>query len=112
VKLLLDQNLSPRLCLSLEDLWADIVHVRDVGLSAAGDRDVWEFAVTHDFMIVTKDSDFNSLSLLSGTLTKVVWVRLGNCSTSDIEMLLRQRHGSMLEFMADAQSTLLVLSPD
>jgi predicted nuclease of predicted toxin-antitoxin system len=111
VKLLLDQNLSPRLCGALRDLWAEIIHVRDVGLQAAEDLVVWEYAAKHGLTIISKDGDFNNLSFLFGAPPKVVWVQLGNCSTRDIEALLRARHADVLEFAGDRDSALLALGP-
>jgi predicted nuclease of predicted toxin-antitoxin system len=37
--------------------------------------------------IVTKDSDFNELSVVFGFPPKVIWLRRGNCTTRDIEAL-------------------------
>jgi len=58
VKLLFDQNLSPKLVDRFSDLFPDSRHVRDVGLSEASDREVWEFARASGLAIVSKDSDF------------------------------------------------------
>jgi predicted nuclease of predicted toxin-antitoxin system len=41
MKLLLDQNLSFKLCPHLSDLFPEIQHVRMLGLSQASDREVW-----------------------------------------------------------------------
>ena len=41
MKLLFDQNLSPRLCDRLRDIRTDPVHVRTVGLAAADDSAIW-----------------------------------------------------------------------
>ena len=38
MKLLFDENLSPKLVRSLEDFFPESVHVRDVGLNAADDH--------------------------------------------------------------------------
>ena len=57
MKLLLDQNLSPRLCDRLRDVWPEVVHVRAVGLAAADDSAVWAYARQHGFTIVSKDGD-------------------------------------------------------
>lgn len=111
MKLLLDQNLSPRLCAALRDLWTEIIHVRDVDLQAAEDPVVWEYAAKQGLTIVSKDGDFNNLSFLFGAPPKVVWIQLGNCSTRDIEMVLRTRHGDVLAFNSDPASALLVLGP-
>ncbi len=66
MKLLFDQNLSPRLTGMLQDLYPESLHVRDVGLGDADDDVVWAYAKEHDFNIVTKDADFPRLSAIYG----------------------------------------------
>jgi predicted nuclease of predicted toxin-antitoxin system len=105
----LDQKLSHRLCDRLADLGVTMVHVRTVGLEAADDSQVWDHAAEHDFMIVSKDGDFNNRSFLFGAPPKVVWMRRGNCSTRDIENLLRTRLEDMVTFAADTTAALLIL---
>jgi hypothetical protein len=56
----LDQNLSHRLIDRLRDVYADIAHVRAVGLGRADDQAVWEYPAGQGFIVVTKDSDFNT----------------------------------------------------
>jgi predicted nuclease of predicted toxin-antitoxin system len=58
VKLLFDQNLSHKLVRHLADLFPDSIHVRDVGLKAAGDPLVWGYARDNDLMIVSKIQTF------------------------------------------------------
>src|SRR5262245_45840228 len=83
MKLLFDHNLSYKLVGRLTDLFPDSMHVRNVNLHEADDRPVWEYARAHGFAIVSKDEDFHQLSFLYGAPPKVVWVRLGNCTTAD-----------------------------
>ena len=90
MKLLFDKNLSPALSRRLSDLFPDSVHVRDVGMKATDDPKVWNFAKAGDFMIVSKDADMHDLSLVFGNPPKVIWLRLGNCSTRQVEELLRR----------------------
>jgi predicted nuclease of predicted toxin-antitoxin system len=84
VKLLLDENLSPRLVGSLSDLFPGSKHVRDCRLERADDIAIWDYATEHSFVIVSKDSDFFERSIVYRS-PKVIWVRLGNCSTDEIE---------------------------
>jgi len=84
VKLLLDQNLAPRLVAALAALYPDSKHVRDVGLAAANDDDVWRYAATGGFTIVSKDADFHERSFVLGPPPKVIWIRRGNCSTTEV----------------------------
>jgi predicted nuclease of predicted toxin-antitoxin system len=50
---------------------------------------VWQYARDRDDIIFTKDSDFNEIVILCGFPPKVIWIRRGNCSTGDIETILR-----------------------
>jgi predicted nuclease of predicted toxin-antitoxin system len=110
VKLLLDQNLSPRLLRTLEATYPGSTPVRLVGLRDADDVVVWEFARDHDFIIVSKDSDFHQRSFVLGFPPKVIWIRRGNCPTTDIEKVLRERQSSILEFCDDDAHAFLALS--
>jgi predicted nuclease of predicted toxin-antitoxin system len=109
VRLLFDHNLSPRLTDRLADTYPDSEHVRGAGLAAASDAAVWEYAKRHALTIVSKDSDFHQRSLLEGFPPKVVWIRRGNCSTADIEALLRARSAELRAFDADPWGAFLVL---
>jgi predicted nuclease of predicted toxin-antitoxin system len=101
VKLLLDQNLSPRLVKTLEALYPGSSHVQLGGLRDADDAVVWEFARDNDFIIVSKDSDFHQRSFVLGFPPKVVWIRLGNCPMKAIEKIFTERQSSILEFCED-----------
>lgn len=111
MKLLFDQNLSGGLVARLDDLYPESRHVKTVGLAEAADLDVWLFAQQQWFTIVSKDSDFQQRSLLFGAPPKVVWLRVGNCSTGRIEALLREHSVSLHTFELDPRQSLLVLAP-
>lgn len=64
----------------------------------------------HGFVIVSKDSDFHQRSLVFGHPPKVIWVRLGNCSTADIERLLRHNETTIRTFDANPEGAFLGLS--
>ncbi len=64
MKLLFDENLSPKLPRLLADLFPDSLHVRDVGMKATDDPIVWDYAKDNDLMIVPKDADMHDLSLV------------------------------------------------
>jgi predicted nuclease of predicted toxin-antitoxin system len=98
MKLLLDQNLSPRLVSRLADLYPDSQHVSFIGLDQADDSAVWEYANQNDFTVVTRDSDFSELSVLRGSPPKVIWIRRGNCSTNQIEEILRSHSEEIKQF--------------
>ncbi len=110
MKLLFDENLSHNLARRVADIFPASIHVRDVGLKTAEDPLVWDFAKKNDFVIVSKDADMHDLSLLFGSPPKVIWLRLGNCSTTDVENLLRREYAAISLFYADAHSTLLAIT--
>lgn len=110
MKLLFDQNLSHRLVQLLSDAYFDCQHVRNVGLKEAPDSQVWDFARDNGYTIVSKDSDFHQRSLLYGFPPKIVWVKLGNCSTQAVEQLLRAHRTEVERFHADTTATFLILS--
>jgi predicted nuclease of predicted toxin-antitoxin system len=60
---------------------------------------------------VSKDEDFHQLALLRGPPPKVVWVRLGNCTTDDIERVIREGVDEIATFAADEEAAFLVLGP-
>ena len=109
MKLLYDQNLSDRLVEQLATDFPDSLHVRDVGLEQAEDPQVWTYAAAGGFTIVSKDTDFQQRALLYGHPPKVIWVRLGNCSTTAVAMLLRFHRETILTFGFDSSPSLLVI---
>ena len=110
MKLLLDQNLAPRLVGSLTEAFPGSRHVRELGLARASDADVWAYAKDHGFTIVSKDSDFQQLSFLYGAPPKVIWIRRGNGSVAEIERLLQTSVDLIREFERDAEAAYLILS--
>ena len=109
MKLLFDENLPPRLS-HLADIYPASVHVRDVGLKNVPDELVWQYAKSHDLVIVSKDSDFHHRSLLFGFPPKVIWLRRGNCSVQEIEMILRDHQAEIEAFGEDTEGAFLVLT--
>lgn len=109
MKLLFDQNLSFRLTRALADVYPGSAHVRDHGMGASDDAIVWAFAREHGFIVVSKDDDFRQRSLALGHPPKVVWLRLGNCPTRQVESLLRWRVERVAELQTDPDRSILIL---
>jgi len=110
VKLLFDENLSSRLVQSLASLYPGAEHVQDLQLDAADDAQIWGFAEANGFTIVSKDSDFYDRSVLLGSPPKVLWLKVGNCSTEAIEVLLRRVHADVTAFIEEDLETCLILT--
>lgn len=106
MKLLFDQNPSPRL---LCDLYPDSVHVRDIGLNDATDTAIWKHAEQNGFVIVSKDSDFQQRSLLIGHPPKFIWLRVGNCPVDTIQNILRRHAVAIQAFEQSSEESHLML---
>jgi predicted nuclease of predicted toxin-antitoxin system len=100
MKLLFDQNLSPRLVPLLAELYPDSAHLHPLGLGEASDAVVWDFAEENGFIITSKDSDYLDCSAAFGFPPHVISIRSGNCSTAHVEELLR-RHVDTIQQMVD-----------
>ena len=109
MKLLFDQNVSPRHVRRLADIYPDSLHVREVGLRDADDAEIWEYAKLHGFTIVPKDWDFQQRSLLYGHPPKFIWLRVGNCTVGVIESLLRKHSVAIHTFGLDDKRSHLML---
>jgi len=109
VRLLFDEQVSEVLVKKLADVFPGALHVRLLGCGGAPDPDVWDMAREHGCVVVTKDEDFYRLSLLRGAPPKIVWLRLGNCSTADISRRLRMHADDIRQFEARPDATVLEL---
>jgi predicted nuclease of predicted toxin-antitoxin system len=109
LKLLVDENLPPRLADELADLFPESVHVSSVDLGSTPDEVIWEYAKAHGFVFVTKDKDFANLSLAWGAPPKVVLLLIGNCSTTELIRLVRNNAVRFSDFESDAGRSLLIL---
>ena len=92
MKLLIDQNLSYRLVQQLQVVYPGTEHTLRLGLTNKRDTVIWEFARQHGFFVLTQDEDFLDLSLVRGAPPKVVLLRSGNLSTTEIAEILTSRH--------------------
>ena len=109
MKLLFDQNLSPGLVERLKDIFPNSTHVYLKGLDHATDDEVWKWAQEYRFIIVTKDADFNELSTLRGFPPKIIWIRAGNCTTAQIEKLIRIHYKAIQQMQKDSNAGILLL---
>ena len=107
--LLFDQNVSPRLVDRLADIYPDSVHVFTLGLGNAMDIEIWQYAHDHDYMIVTKDADFSEFGVVKGFPPKIIWIRRGNCSTQEIESILRENYSAISALSEDLEKGILAV---
>ena len=70
---------------------------------------IWEYARDNEFLIVTRDADFSDLNVLLGFPPKVIWIRRGNCTTNEIELMLRSNYDSVRTLAQDEGVGILTL---
>ena len=61
MRFIVDNALSFRVALALTNAGHDAVHVKDYGLSAASDREIFERARHEDRIVISADTDFGTL---------------------------------------------------
>ena len=101
MKLLLNQNISFRMTNRIQDIFPGSKQVRDPGLENSKDSLLWTYARGNDYCVVTFDGDFYDLGLLKGYPPKVIWLRLGNTRTQNIEKVLRDNFDLIKSFLTD-----------
>ncbi|MEZ4521998.1 MAG: DUF5615 family PIN-like protein [Thermomicrobiales bacterium] len=62
----------------LADQGLEAEHVVDRQMETADDREIWEYAIEVEAVIVTKDEDFANRRTLAAQGPQIVWIRRGN----------------------------------
>jgi predicted nuclease of predicted toxin-antitoxin system len=89
MKLLLDENLSRRLVPFLQHEFPGSSQVTLLGLESSSDQDIWLRAKNDGYVVVTRDADFQELSLVWGSPPQVIRLRTPNLHrTAVLTMLL------------------------
>jgi predicted nuclease of predicted toxin-antitoxin system len=110
MKLLFEQNISFRIMRLLPDSFTDCRHVRSVGLNDCDDVEIWQFAKRNGFTVLTFDADFLDISILRGFPPKIVWLRTGNLTTSEIAERLILNYSSIASFIDNIDQNCLEIN--
>jgi predicted nuclease of predicted toxin-antitoxin system len=111
LKPLVDENLSPRLVAGLADLYPQSLHLRDCDLRGACEGKVWQYARENGFAILSKDSDFAQRSSLLGSPPEVIWLRIGNCTATRVDFILRNAAPRIRTFLSSEEDCLVFGHP-
>ncbi len=109
MKLLFDQNISFKVARKIQDLFPDSKHLSDLRLSGASDIEIWEYAKTTDFCIITFDLDFIDLSTLKGSPPKIICLRTGNTATDRLIQKIRSEEKAIKTFLNSNEAVFLEL---
>ncbi len=99
MSLLFDQNISFRIVKEILPQFPGSKQLREAGLEGKQDREIWKWAKSNGFLIVTFDSDFVDLLLLFGFPPKVIWLRLGNSPTNRIANAILDKKEEINDFL-------------
>jgi predicted nuclease of predicted toxin-antitoxin system len=90
VTFLLNENISPALCAGVDQLGYKAVHVKDIGLLAAKDEAIFEYARQSGDIIITHDLDYSRIHAISGAdKPSVILFRIEPVSRELIYMFLK-----------------------
>jgi predicted nuclease of predicted toxin-antitoxin system len=112
VGLLLDENVSESVLRFVRTDYPGSVHVRFALRAGASDEDVWGGAKRLGLVLVTRDEDFQRLSIARGAPPKVVWLQGHNLRSAAIADALVRSRRRIEAFVADAEASLLCLRVD
>jgi len=111
MKLLLDNNLSFKLIQPLQIPFPGSQHVRDVLKVDSDDVAIWYHAKSNNFVILTKDNDFDERSQLEGCPPKIIHLICGNKTTLYmLDLLLSHREEILIFSETDTENCILKIS--
>lgn len=110
MKLLFDQNISSKIVRLLEEKFPSSTHVLFEGLENAPDLKIFNFAKKNGYAIVTFDSDFVDLSLVKDSPPKIIWLRSGNLTTTNISRLLLNNSSNVQHFLESKEKSILEIN--
>ena len=83
--------------------------MRFVKLEDSADIDIFRFAKTNDYAIVTFDSDFVDLNALYGTPPKIVWLNTGNLTTKNVSELINKNIKAINQYLESETDEIMEL---
>ncbi len=102
MRLVSDENISWRLKKLLPQ-W-EILPVNEITPDERlTDFTIWKFAKANNYSILTFDEDFSELQNLYSFPPKIIWMRTGNVSTSEIAAILDYNKDEITKFINDTE---------
>lgn len=111
MRFLVDARLPPALARYFASLGEEAIHVLDVGLLAAKDGEIWDFALANAWIIVTKDDDFQLRASVSNPSPRIIWVRVGNCSKQRLLEIFTKHWSLIKQELARGAALVELLEP-
>lgn len=100
VRLISDENISWRLK-RLIPQW-EILPANEIQSGKRlTDTTIWKFAKINQYAVLTFDEDFSEIQNLLGFPPKIIWLRTGNVTTSEISAMLIELEVEIIKFLND-----------
>lgn len=109
MKLLLDENLSPRVARLLFDLDTTISHVKFEKLQGQSDEVIWLAARKDNWVVVTRDADFIEMANRLGTPPKVIAIKIRRPTVEQMADAIRDNFDMIKLYAASANDFVLVI---
>lgn len=111
MKLLLDENLSRRLVPFLQHDFPGSTQVVLLGMESASDKEVWQRAKDEGYVVVTRDADFQELSLVWGAPPQVIRLRTPNQTRAAVLKLLLDNKAAIISALElDARASIELIA--
>ena len=101
MKLLLDENLSKRLVPFLQHDFPGSTQVVVLGMESVSDKDVGQRAKDDGYVVVSRDADFQELSIVWGSPPQVVRLRTPNQNRAAVLKLLLDNKDFIISALVD-----------
>lgn len=104
MKIWIDAQLSPLIAKWITERFAiDAVPVRDLGLSEASDKEIYNRAKSENVVVITKDIDFKILQDKLGPPPKIIWLTCGNTSNVKLKEILDKNLAKSLALLESGE---------
>ena len=110
MKLLLDENLSRRIVPFLQAAFPGSTQIALLGLESASDSEIWQYAKDNNYVIVSRDSDFQERSLVAGHPPQVIWLKIPNRSKTVVLNILLEHQAEIEQALIEQNLACVELS--
>jgi len=76
------------------------VHIADIDPSMS-DNDVWQYAINHQYVILTKDTDFYMKFVTEKNKPRVIFFQTGNTSLKELHEYFEQHWENILRLLEE-----------
>jgi len=101
MKLLFDENISYRILKYIDSHFPGSAHVTTIKKGKITDREIWDYAKQHNYVIVTYDEDFYEWQQLRDFPPYITWLRFGNATTRYIAGKLIRHKNDISKMVSD-----------